>query len=89
MPWLRHHNPEIDWKTEEVKMTRCLDEYGKKWKTGRQTKPVWKKQEERDEKKEKKRPAIEEVKMIERIIEEKEDKEKNLIELRATDEMIP
>jgi len=35
MPWLACHNPEIDWKTEEVKMTRCLDEYGKKWRTGR------------------------------------------------------
>jgi len=39
MPWLRRHNPEIDWKTGEVKMTRCPDECGKKWKTGRQTKP--------------------------------------------------
>jgi len=39
MPWLGCHNPEIDWKTGEVKMTRCPDECGKKWKTGRQTKP--------------------------------------------------
>ena len=23
MPWLACHNPEIDWKTGEVKMTRC------------------------------------------------------------------
>jgi len=23
MPWLQAHNPEINWKTEEVKMTRC------------------------------------------------------------------
>jgi len=29
IPWLACHNPEIDWKTEEVKMTRCLEEYGK------------------------------------------------------------
>ena len=43
MPWLGHHNPEIDWKTGEVKMTRCSDECGKKWKMGRQTKPGWKK----------------------------------------------
>ena len=43
MPWLGCHNPEIDWKTEEVKMTRCPDECGKKWKTGRQTKLGWKK----------------------------------------------
>ena len=30
IPWLRCHNPEIDWKTEEVKMTRCPDKCGKK-----------------------------------------------------------
>jgi len=76
MPWLRRHNPEIDWKTGEVKMTRCLEECGKKWKTGRQTKPGWKKQEEREKKKE-------------RIMEEKEKEEKDLIELRTTDEMVP
>ena len=29
MPWLACHNPEIDWKTGEVKMTRCLEECGK------------------------------------------------------------
>ena len=26
MLWLAHHNPKIDWKTEEVKMTRCPEE---------------------------------------------------------------
>ena len=70
-------------------MTRCLEECGKKWKTGRQMKPEWKKQEEKEKKKEKRRLAIEEVKIIERIIEKKEEEEENLIELRATDEMIP
>ena len=29
MPWLAWHNPEIDWKTGEVKMTRCPEECGK------------------------------------------------------------
>ena len=29
IPWLERHNPEIDWKTGEVKMTRCLEECGK------------------------------------------------------------
>jgi transposase InsO family protein len=24
LPWLREHNPEVDWRTGEVKMTRCL-----------------------------------------------------------------
>ena len=89
MPWLRRHNPEIDWKTGEVKMTRCSDEYGKKWKTGRQMKLGWKKQEERKKKKERRRPTIEEEKMIARIVKEKENKEEDLIELRATEEMVP
>jgi len=29
MPWLACYNPEIDWKTGEVKMTRCPEECGK------------------------------------------------------------
>ena len=29
IPWLAHHNPEIDWRTDEVKMMRCPEEYGK------------------------------------------------------------
>jgi len=29
MPWLAHHNPEIDWKMGEVKMMRCPEECGK------------------------------------------------------------
>ena len=87
--WLGYHNTEIDWKTGEVKMTRCPDECGKKWRVEKQMKPGWKNQEEREEKKEKRRPAIKEVKMIERIMEEKKDEEEDLIELRATDEMVP
>jgi len=88
MLWLRHYNPEIDWKTEEIKMTRCLDECGKKWKTGRQMKLGWKKQEKRKEK-ERRRPTIEKEKMIARIVEEKENEEEDLIELRVTEEMVP
>jgi len=26
MLWLAYHNPEIDWKTGEIKMMRCPDE---------------------------------------------------------------
>ena len=70
-------------------MMRCLDKCEKKWKTGRQTKPEWKKQEEREEKKEKRRLMIEEEKMIVRMVEEKENEEEDLIELRATEEMVP
>jgi len=32
MPWLAHYNLEIDWRTGEVKMTRCLKECGKQWR---------------------------------------------------------
>ena len=32
MPWLAHHNPEIDWRTGEVKMTRYSKECGKQWR---------------------------------------------------------
>ena len=53
IPWLACHNPEIDWRTEEVQMTRCLEECGKKWRIERQTKQRWQKQEEREEQKEK------------------------------------
>jgi len=38
MPWLARYNPEIDWKTGEVQMTRCMDECGKKWRILRQIK---------------------------------------------------
>ena len=29
MPWLAHHNPEINWKTGEVKITQCPEKCGK------------------------------------------------------------
>ena len=29
MPWLACHNPEINWRIGEVKMTRCPEECGK------------------------------------------------------------
>ena len=89
IPWLGCHNPEIDWKTGEVKMTRCPDKCGKKWMVGMQIKLGWKKQEEQKEKKERRKLMIKKVKMIERIMEEKEEEEEDLIELRATDEMVP
>jgi len=60
MPWLERHNPEIDWKTVEVKMTRCPEECGKQWRPV-QGKLGWEKQkeeearEEKEERKEKKK----------------------------------
>ena len=29
IPWLAYHNPEINWRIEEVKMTRCPEKCGK------------------------------------------------------------
>jgi len=88
MSWLGCHNPEIDWKMGKVKMTRCPDECGK-WRVGKQTKLGWKKQEKKEEKKEMRKLTIEKEKTIARIMEEKEKEEEDLIELRATDEMVP
>ena len=89
MPWLGRHNLEIDWKTGEIKMTRCSEECGKNWRVGKQMKPGWKKQQEKNEKKDMRRPTVEEEKTIVRIMAEKKDKEEDLIELRMTDEMVP
>ena len=51
MPWLERYNPEIDWKTGEVKMTRCPEECGKQWRPV-QGKSGWEKQKEEEEKEE-------------------------------------
>jgi len=32
MPWLARHNPEIDWRTGEVKMMRCPERCGRQWR---------------------------------------------------------
>ena len=51
MLWLAHHNPKIDWKTGEVKMIRCPEEYEKQQRP-KQGKPEWQKQREEKRKKE-------------------------------------
>ena len=76
MLWLAHHNTEIDWRTGEVKMTRCLEECGKQWRPV-QGKSGWEKQkkeeakkeagrkrEERDKKKKQKKGKTMEVKKV-------------------------
>ena len=45
MLWLACHNSEIDWRTGEVKMMRCSEEYGKQWRPT-QGKSRWQKQRE-------------------------------------------
>ena len=49
--WLAHHNPEIDWRTGEVKMTRCLEKCRKQWRS-KQRKLEWQKQKEKEAKEE-------------------------------------
>ena len=49
MLWIVCHNLEIDWKTEEVKMMRCLEEYRKQWRLI-QRKSGWQKQKEEEAK---------------------------------------
>ena len=51
MLWLARHNSEIDWKIEEVKMTRCSEECGKQWRPV-QGKSGWEKQKEEEAKEE-------------------------------------
>ena len=54
MLWLARHNPEIDWRTGEVKITRCPEEYRKQWRLV-QEKSGWKKQKKEKAKEEAKR----------------------------------
>jgi len=49
--WLARHNPEIDWRTGEVKMTRCPEECGKQWRPV-QGKSEWEKQKKEEAKEE-------------------------------------
>ena len=51
MPWLACHNPEIDWKTGEVKITRCSEECRRQWRL-KQEKLGWQKQKEEEAKEE-------------------------------------
>jgi len=65
MPWLARHNPEIDWRTGEVKMTRCPEECGKQWRPV-QSKSGWEKQKDEEAKEE-----------VEKKKEEEAEKRKN------------
>ena len=51
MPQLACYNPEINWRTGKVKMTRYLEKCGKQWRP-KQGKPVWQKQKEEKKKEE-------------------------------------
>ena len=97
MPWLACHNPEIDWRMGEVKMTRCPKEHGKQWRPT-QGKLGWKKrqkekvkqeagrkQEEKNKKKKQKKGKMVEVKRIAEeweIWDEEEEAAKSEVEAR-------
>ena len=76
MLWLACHNSEINWRTGEVKMTRCPEECGKQWRS-KQRKLGWEKQkkekakeevgkkrEEKDRKKKQKKGKMMEIKKV-------------------------
>ena len=76
MPWLAHHNPEIDQRMGKVKMVRCLEKCGKQQRL-KQRKSEWQKQKE--EKKRKKQERDEKRKNRKR---EKKPKKKKKIEVQ-------
>ena len=47
MPWLAAHNPEINWETGEVKMTRCPLLYGRKSQKKEKVKRIATEEEEK------------------------------------------
>ena len=82
MPWLQAHNPEINWETREVKMTRCL------LLCGRNTKL----KEEKRRKRVKRVATLEEEKMVRWTVDDKEDwgrEEEVIVDHRKIEEMVP
>jgi len=85
MLWLARHNPEIDWRTGEVKMTRCPEECRKQWRP-KQGKPEWQKQkEEKVEKQKKIKQKRKRTMEVKRIVEEWEiwDEEEEAVRSEA------
>lgn len=80
MPWLQAHNPEINWKTKEVKMTRYLhyvEEVTRKRKRKR---------------KEKRIATLEEKKIVRQAMDDKKNQEKEKevkADHRKIEEMVP
>ena len=61
--WLQVHNLEINWKTEEVKITRCPLQCGRNMKL----------KEKKKKKKEKRIVTLEEEKIVRWVVNDKED----------------
>jgi len=77
MPWLQAHNPEINWETGEVKMTRCPPLCGGKSKTKERVRMT---------------ATEEEEKIVHWAIDDKEDwrrKEEMEEDHRKIEEMVP
>ena len=70
--WLACYNPEIDWRTGEVKIMRCPEECGKQWKP-KQEKLEWQKQKEEEKKKEKENPKKKRKVEVRKVVEEWEN----------------
>jgi len=78
MPWLQAHNPEIDWETGKVKMTRCP--------------PLCGRMRPRGVEKGKRVTTLEEEKMVRWAVDNKEDwgREEELeVDHRKVDEIVP
>jgi len=82
MPWLQAHNPEINWETGEVKMTRYPPLYGRNTKL----------EKEQKAKKGKMVVTLEEEKMVRWAIEDKENwgrDEEIEVDHKKIEEMVP
>ena len=72
MLWLACHKSEIEWRIEEVKITRCLKECDKQQRP-KQKKSEWQKQKDKEKKKEEKEQKKEKKKKKGKNSRSKED----------------
>ena len=82
MPWLQAHNPEINWETGEVKMTRCPPLYRRNMKLEKGQKA----------KKGKRVVMLEEEKIVRWTVDDKEDwgrEEEVETDYKKIEEMVP
>ena len=81
MPWLQAHNPEINWKTGEVKITRCPPLCGRNTRL----------KEEKVRKRVKRVATLEEEKIVRWAVDDKEDwrrEEEVKADYRKIEEMV-
>ena len=73
MLWITCHNPEIDWRTGEVKMTRCSEKCGKQWRPKTRKTGVAKIEGERGKRRSRKKKRKKDRKTKEKKTEEGKD----------------